>query len=127
MTDIHIYDGKLDRQHTHAQVAKFQKLSAQGRDNHLKAALARWCPALADPREAALLARIATDQGKGANYDNTNDLWAEDLLLLLHYSVPRSADPEFVPLLSTHLHDMLTGSCPQGRVIRLWQLALPFI
>lgn len=130
LINTHQFDGALrqekQKSRPRQRLERIQALSQEQREQYMLSILTRWQPKL-PPREAHMLGRIAADMGRPPNYDNTNDLWADDLLLGLYLYVPKSSERCLLSTLSIHLHDMLTGSCPQGRVIRLWQIWRAFI
>jgi hypothetical protein len=70
--------------------------------------------------QARILQLIINDDGKPSNYDYTNNLRADDLLILIGERIPLTRD--FVNLFTQILEEMRTGLCPQGRAIRLYQL-----
>ncbi len=64
-----------------------------------------------------------------ANYDPTNDLHADDLLMLcgeILFGDALADKLEFLALLTQQLHDMESGSCPQGRTSRLIQVVASY-
>lgn len=65
-----------------------------------------------------------------ANYDHTNELWADDLLSYISQKYITTLDEEakkdILLNIAIQLSDMTTGYCPQGRVIRLWQIVMLF-
>jgi len=71
-----------------------------------------------------LLDIIISDIGKPANYDQTNHMSAEDVLILIHFQ--KIDSPDFFQNLNEQFTDMVTGQCSQGRVIRLFQLYISF-
>ena len=58
------------------------------------------------------------------NYDDTDDLFADDLLALMVELLTPLTDetPRVAQLLIEHFDDMSSGMCPQGRCKRLYQL-----
>ena len=79
------------------------------------------------------LTSIVNDWGNSNNYDNTNNLSADDIMYVLSiewYNLQLS-NSELIQDFSKNFFiqcmDMQTGPCPQGRVIRLWQLASIFL
>lgn len=130
LINTHRFDGALRQEKQKPRprqlLERIRRLSPDFRRRAFLALLDRWMPRLPAP-EANMLARIAADQGKPPNYDNTNDLWADDLLLGIYLYVPKTSERCLLSTLRVHLHDMLTGGCPQGRVIRLWQIWRAFI
>ena len=63
---------------------------------------------------------------KSANYDPTNDLYADDLLYLCYEKVFESDSNDFSKMLILQLEDMVSGLCAQGRTTRLLQVLLAF-
>jgi hypothetical protein len=64
------------------------------------------------------------ERNRGANYDPTNDLHADDLLYLIYEKVCIEENEEYERMLLEQLEDMQTGLCPQGRTTRLFQVLL---
>lgn len=62
--------------------------------------------------------------GTGSNFDNTNNINGDDLLLICSSLVDNE---DFILLLNSQLEEMTGGMCPQGRVDRLLQTLLPFL
>ena len=69
------------------------------------------------------------------NYDPINKLYAEDLLYIIYLHLEKiKLEPNLkeredkqktmIELLNEQLSDMRTGSCPQGRTIRLLQIVI---
>ena len=81
---------------------------------------------------------IVRDWGTNSNFDNTNNFRAEEVLFVcaliwnniktLHLDKTEKDKliKDFCRELFIQLFDMQTGSCPQGRVTRLWQVAESF-
>lgn len=69
---------------------------------------------------------IAGGVGKPENFDATNSIAAEDMLLLLYDAYTRRQLPDqkqtVLDEIAIQLGDMKTGPCPQGRAIRLYSL-----
>jgi len=63
---------------------------------------------------------------KGANYDPTNDLHADDLLYLCYEKLDEGKNKDFAEGLLLQLQEMASGICPQGRTTRLFQLLLAY-
>jgi len=61
---------------------------------------------------------IMDDIGKPSNFDNTNNLIADDIMYLICLKL----DKDMLPIFIEQLNDMNTGLCPQGRCIRLAQI-----
>ena len=77
---------------------------------------------------------ISYGNGKGPNYDPTNNMSADDLLCICHdilFSDDKTAGhidkKDFVEILCLQLDDMASGSCPQGRVARLASVVFSFL
>ena len=79
------------------------------------------------------LTSIVNDWGNSNNYDNTNNLSADDIMYVLsvEWKNLELSNGELIQDFSKNFFiqcmDMQTGPCPQGRVIRLWQLAAIFL
>ena len=67
---------------------------------------------------------ILNEWGSQNNYDGTNNIHAEPLVLLILYLYKQ--DNDILVTLLEQLNDMHTGMCPQGRVIRLLQTISAF-
>ena len=65
-------------------------------------------------------------QTANKNYDDKNDLFADDVLYLLYERICGGDDKRkaegYLDLLFMQLHDMSSGNCAQGRTIRLLQV-----
>ena len=60
---------------------------------------------------------------KPENYDSTNGLYADNVLYHICCKLQEKQDLDILKCLSEQLSDIITsGSCPQGRVIRLVQV-----
>lgn len=66
---------------------------------------------------------MKNDMGTLNNYDATNDLWVDELLMLCARHVHNI---DFMQELHIQLMDMETGFCPQGRTHRIFQLLFCF-
>lgn len=66
---------------------------------------------------------LLNDLGTPANFDSSNNIWADDLLVLC---LPHLDNPDFREAMTEQLNDMRTGFCPQGRTHRLYQLVKAF-
>lgn len=90
-----------------------------------------------DDVSVRFLNTIVNEWGLSSNFDNTNNIKAEDMLyicalewdiiglLLTDQMVIISTD--FAKLFFTQLSDMQSGPCAQGRAIRLWQIAKTYL
>lgn len=58
------------------------------------------------------------------NYDNRNNVYADDLLASLCYRMDKNEDWSLVSLLDSQYCDLVdtSGWCPQGRTTRTWQV-----
>jgi hypothetical protein len=63
---------------------------------------------------------IINDIQKPANYDTTNQMYADDVLIEIYKLLDKT---DVIEYLEEQISDMYTsGQCPQGRVIRLYQI-----
>lgn len=62
----------------------------------------------------------------GPNYDNTNDLYADDLLYILYILVQTITEidvkTDLIDLINIQLDEMNSGMCASGRTHRLFQI-----
>ena len=112
--DVHLFDGKLDIQNLklNNNLTLEEKLRLCQELNPLikgKALIYYWM--------------IMRDKDGKSNYDPSNNLSALDLLAM---AASHKDNPDFILLLNSQLKDMATGSCPQGRTHRLFQLLMAF-
>ena len=119
LTETHFYDGQLEKAVLEADLSRAsqktseEKLAAFG-------LLRSLLPKITHHNFDVIVRDfIRTGRTKGANYDPTNDLYADDLLYLCS---ELSSDPVLIDLLTAQLVDMSTGICPQGRTHRLFQV-----
>lgn len=71
------------------------------------------------------ISMIEKNIGQQSNYDSTNDLYADDILVYLaekYSKLKEEHKKDILPDITLQIADMRSGSCPQGRVVRLWQL-----
>lgn len=63
-----------------------------------------------------------------ANYDPTNDVYADDILWICGKILSKSGSTkkDFLKELSLNLEDMISGDCSQGRTTRLLQVMFAF-
>lgn len=132
-TDTHTYDGQLKNRLAEIksfldEASKMSKEEKLDRFYKLKSFLK--CNPQADTFLSGIIRDYETGN-HGANHDPTNNIHAEDLLVLCFNLCFRSAkSPEIAEevssLLSLQLEDMATGYCPQGRTTRLVQVVLSF-
>lgn len=90
-----------------------------------------------DNASVHFLNTVVNEWGLPSNFDNTNIMWAEDMLYicalewnnisLLPIDEMVSMRNDFSKLLFTQLSDMQSGPCAQGRTIRLWQIAKAYL
>lgn len=82
-----------------------------------------------NPISMDFLTRTVHSWGQTANNDGTNDITADELLFVCAqiWNTITTREPEllgnFAKEFFTQFMDMQTGPCPQGRTVRLWQLA----
>lgn len=80
---------------------------------------------------------IKNEWRQNSNFDNTNNICAEDVLYIcaLEWNNIQMLDidemtiisTDFSRLFFTQLSDIQSGQCAQGRVIRLWQIAKSYL
>ena len=120
-TDTHLYDGKLKQ-----AISPFQAELAEIRawEEEKKERAFFYLRSLLGKDRVALhyFDLIVADGHSPSNFDPSNGLWADELLLAL---AQRQGD-DLASALAQQLRDMRTGSCPQGRTHRLFQLVLLF-
>jgi len=130
-TLTHTYDGKLKTIKLQLQddilrastIPKSEKLSCLG---ILRLELQKYPfpPEASRCFEAIYKTFLQVGRARGPNYDPTNDMYADDLLYLCYEKA--IGNSEFTESLILQLVDMESGLCPQGRVIRLFQILMAF-
>jgi hypothetical protein len=75
-----------------------------------------------DEKVKAILTSMADDGKK--NYDTSNQLHLHSILPILWKAI--KTNPDGCQLLKDELTAMLRGGCPQGRVVRIYQLYVAF-
>jgi hypothetical protein len=113
-TNTHFYDRKI--QHNIKMHVEKQEIKNMGIEL-LKLTSSFNCVA------TQFLKQIVDSIGTNANYDNTNDLNVDDLLVLCYN---KRQNKDFINELEIQLIDMSSGSCPQGRTHRLYQIIKAF-
>lgn len=116
--NTHYYDGKIIKSvekvpDVNEKVELFDQLISKIQNN----------PVTQKFRAMAIVAvnAIKRDIQKQANYDPTNDMWADDILYWVCKYVEENND--LLKLLSEQLHDIIvSGQCAQGRCTRLFQV-----
>lgn len=110
--DVHVYDYAYStQQHEHILMSK------QDKEQWIVRLMQRMRNPISIQGAHMILANI----GNSANYDSTNNKYAEDILVLLSMHIEKDAD--LLPLVEEQLQDMVhLGQCAQGRTTRLWQL-----
>lgn len=124
--DIHKFDGKLIDYSKFIQnkIYKVQCYDLYKR-KQIMLNLYKNVEQYLDNVQKRILMTIINDDGKTTNYDWTNNLRADDLLILISEDINISND--FIDILKMKLTEMETGFCPQGRCIRLFQLYMSFL
>jgi hypothetical protein len=109
----HNYDGKLhERKQLYInEINRVRTLDKRREFEELKNLLQL-------PPQQQMLFDAITQSNVG-NYDPTNDMDAKDLIFLCF---EKRQEEAMVPLLRLAFEDMLTGSCPQGRSTRMFQV-----
>lgn len=134
--DVHVYDGKWD---------KDIKLPKRNISINNKIELFKSLRDLIDePTARAGLDLIINSIGQHSNYDNKNDVFADDILVELCLLLAdtkrkemlenkeekkegKETSADIINNISEQMKDMnLLGQCPQGRTTRLWQLYTSF-
>lgn len=72
-----------------------------------------------------VVAAIHKDSQLSPNYDNTDDVFADDLLASLCWRLEKLDEPDdMIRLLDEQFCDLVrtNGWCPQGRCTRVWQV-----
>jgi len=118
--NTHAYDGALkDRKEQIIQdLERVKNIDKEKAFEELRTLLAL------PPVQNALFTMIVSGPPQ-ANHDPTNDLDAKSLLYLCWEK--RGLDTDMIPLLRLAFEDMLTGSCPQGRSTRFFQVLVSII
>lgn len=69
------------------------------------------------------ISKINQDIHKPPNHDKTNDIYADDILYLICKRIDETKDLDILVYLAEQLSDIITsGSCPQGRSTRVFQV-----
>lgn len=134
-TETHFYDGKLSSRKT--EIDKLlTKASSYKKEEKLKAfskllEYLRTKPCFTSQTEINLstIIRDYAQDNAYPNYDQTNNLFAIDLLWLCYELcfLGTGTTPEEVSiLLNVQLDEMSSGMCAQGRVARLFQVVSSF-
>ena len=115
MRDVHEFDGKFN-------IEKIVRGTVEKEEECYRTFALREMPM----RARHMLVDIYSG-GAQKNHDPVNRYHARDLLMALLYRISILKDDEdretMQMLLEEQLQDMaLLGPCPQGRVVRLWQL-----
>lgn len=118
--NTHTYDGALKerKQQIIADLERVKDVEKTQAFEELRTLLAL------PPIQNALFSMIVSGPPQ-ANHDPTNDLDAKNLLYLCWEK--KGLDTDMIPLLRLAFEDMLTGSCPQGRSTRFFQVLVSII
>lgn len=120
--NTHTYDGQIPHFLTFENIGNLKviddsiKISAF---NILRSYIISNIPNL-DPLVLFYFDQIVNDKYSPSNFDTTNNMSAYDILYLICIHME---DMNMIAL-SDQLLDMRTGNCPQGRVIRLYQILM---
>lgn len=112
--DLHLYDYKIN-----AEYSDISYMDLGNRIMHF-ISLARKVYRHLTVAEYTMLNRIVRADGSLDNHDKTNNIRADDMLILIDIYV--KITPDFVTDFRIQLNDMYTGMCSQGRAVRLYQL-----
>ena len=121
--DVHIFDGKI--KNSYITKNKFNNTEKLKMFDELFEVLK------SDSAKKGLV--LIKNIESGGNYDNTNDMYADDVMAEIcnyiineSYSENKEKIEDVKTIINTideQLSDMYnTGTCPQGRVIRLYQI-----
>ena len=126
MTDTHIYDGNLNinilSDSMKENLLIINTLSLEEKREKCKE-IRNIASRIFTPISLHYLDLIINSIGSEHNFDPTNNLNADDLLCLCWYYRNNN---DFLNELELQLSDISTGSCPQGRTHRLFQILLAF-
>ena len=121
--NIHIFDGKLHESIApfRADLLRVQGYSTEQRANFLQELYVSLAPHLSAQCQRILQIVIAADRS-AANYDSSNNVRADDVLLLIAELKVNAQDLGVI--FQEQLQDMAGGMCPQGRATRMVQIYL---
>jgi hypothetical protein len=126
LLNTHYYDGKLIQL---AKKAQQNLHNISDTKHHLFTFLRGLIQGFSSPyKQGALQAinLIERDIQNSPNHDHTNGVYADDILVIIIDRLTNS--PEILPILTEQLHDIVaSGTCAQGRCIRLLQILNVFI
>jgi len=126
LLNTHYYDGRLTQL---AKKAHKNLHNISDTKHHLFTFLCGLIQGFPSPYEQGALKAIDLIEGniqKSSNYDHTNGVYADDILVIIIDKLTNS--PELLPILTEQLHDIVaSGTCAQGRCIRLLQILNVFI
>jgi hypothetical protein len=81
---------------------------------------------ISEPAAKHMIKNIIRDIGAPANYDSTNDNYADEIFANIIYTIDNCTDKEQITsmyeIIGIQLMDMYSGQCAQGRNTRLFQI-----
>ncbi len=127
--DTHHYDGKL---HTNTLIKTVHNLTNQNLIDQKNIYFTRLIQDLKInplvPKQYLPTAIEAVNQithgiQQSSNYDNTNGMYADDVLYIVCRKIDETNNTDALVYLSEQLSDIMTsGQCPQGRSTRIFQV-----
>lgn len=111
MRNVHEFDRKVDIRNVPPSTKNDAQIILQDNDfmSHF------------DGCAKSMLLMILSNDEDHKNLDPVNNCDARDLLVAVYHKMKQ--DNDTMPILVEQMDDMFRlGQCPQGRVIRLWQL-----
>ena len=119
LLNTHYYDGKLVENYKMILDTSPEREAKIISFKQLKDDLIVHSPKQFVSRAVRVVDLIQSSIGNGPNFDRTNDVYADDIL----YQICQRRTIDLLPLLAEQLNDILaSGSCPQGRCTRLFQI-----
>ena len=136
--NIHQYDGQIDTSELRNELTRVRQIPYEQKMEILTSFLEVLqddsCKSIYKNRRSFNpLMNIIRDSREGVhpqgpNYDPTNNLYAEDLVVMLAQKIlhPCVDKTDFIDVLFLQFNEMTTGLCPQGRATRMYQINLAF-
>lgn len=125
LIDTHFYDGKIYiTEVIRDRINKAQLISLDEKRRSAERIRSK----LTELSSVRYLDIILADWGKESNYDPTNNIHTEDLLWLCENDMKDNdlKDNDLLKVLQVQLEEISLGSCPQGRVTRVFQAWISF-
>ena len=120
--EVHSYDGALLSQKDKlVKLSTIEKMSMEEKMNAVLEIKKKLTVKGISPSGMANLHSIISHIGCSPNYDPTNKVRAEDLLIYLGDFIDTE---DYAVLINTQLEEISLGPCPQGRCTRLFQIAM---